>query len=105
MHVFQWHEIDKTSQYCDTGDVGAVAARDTASWNKAVANSEVFCRSADEGMDARKLDAVSLLLFGSKTSQEGTRFLTQRQYKDKGNIIVKMDQLAAHMLLRGSVAG
>ena len=48
-----------------------MAARDTASWNKAVANSEVFCRSADEGMDARKLDVVSLLLFGSKTSRDG----------------------------------
>ena len=36
-----------------------------------MANSEVFCRSADEGMDARKLDVVSLLLFGSKTSQDG----------------------------------
>ena len=47
-----------------------MAARDTASWNKAVANSEVFCRSADEGMDARKLDVVSLLLFVSKTSSQ-----------------------------------
>ena len=63
--------MNEFSKYCDTGDVGAVAARDTASWNKAVANSEVFCRSADEGMDARKLDVVSLLLFGSKTSQDG----------------------------------
>ena len=52
-----------------------MAARDTASWNKAVANSEVFCRSADEGMDPRRLDAVSLLLFGSnsKASKEGKR--------------------------------
>ena len=58
-----------------------MAARDTASWNKAVANSEVFCRSADEGMDARKLDVVSLLLFGSKTSQDGGK---QAESSNKG---------------------
>ena len=54
-----------------------MADRDTASWNKAVANSEVFCKSADEGMDARKLDVVSLLLFGSRTSQDGKKDINE----------------------------
>ena len=67
-----------------------MAARDTASWNKAVANSEVFCRSADEGMDARKLDVVSLLLFGSKTSQDGGK---QSESSKSGlNVLLEKNQ-------------